>query len=89
MATEQIELGDKARCIVTGFEGIVTSRIEYLNGCVQLCLKPLVDKDGKDRDGIFIDIQQVEYVDKGINVAKKRIGGPRTNAPTAYGLANQ
>jgi hypothetical protein len=86
---KKIELGNRARCIVTGFTGIAVSRIEYLNGCVQLCIKAPVDKDGKESDGLYIDDQQLEFVDEGIKVQPKNTGGPRTNAPTGVGLANR
>lgn len=89
MSEKNIVLGNRARCIVTGFTGIVTARIDYLNGCVQLCLKPPVDKDNKEQDGIYIDSQQLEYVDEGINVAQKRTGGPSSTAPQAYGIAGK
>ncbi len=74
---QNIELGDTVRDLITGFEGIAISRIEYLNGCVQICVKPPVDKDGKMRDGEYIDIGQLV-------VAKTRnpdvsFGGSRTS----------
>lgn len=53
-------------------------------GCVQLCLKPPVDKDGKSVDGLYIDIEQLEFVDDGVKVEQRPGGGPATNAPTSY-----
>ena len=57
-------LGKKMKCIVTGFEGIATSKIEFLNGCFQYCLKPPIDEKGKMPDGEWIDVEQLELVRK-------------------------
>lgn len=57
-----IPLGKPLRCKITGFEGIATAVVEYLNGCVQYCLKPRVGKDGKMPDGEFIDAQQLQVL---------------------------
>lgn len=53
-----ITLGDRVHDKVSGFKGIVTGRLEYLNGCRQFLVKPeQLDKDGKMIDGIWIDEQ--------------------------------
>ncbi len=63
-------LGQRLRDRVTGFEGIANTRVEYLNGCVQYCLKPrVVEKDDeamKMPEGNYIDDSQLEIVDQGI-----------------------
>ena len=63
-------LGQRVRCTVTGFEGIATTRVEWLNGCTQYLVKPpAVQKDGeplKMPDGAYLDDQQLELVDEGI-----------------------
>lgn len=63
-------LGQRVRCIVTGFEGIATCRVDWLNGCTQYLVKPLcVQKDDealKMPDGNYLDDQQLELVDQGI-----------------------
>jgi len=63
-------LGQRVRDRVTGFEGIVTTRVEHLNGCVQYLVKPhVVEKDdeaSKMPDGHYIDDVQLAYVDEGI-----------------------
>ena len=58
-------IGQLMRCKVTGFEGIAVAKVEYLNGCVQYCLKPK-SKDGKMLDGEYIDIQQLEKIGEGL-----------------------
>ena len=42
-----IKLGHKVKDIITGYKGTVIGRAEYVTGCVQLCVVPPVDKDGK------------------------------------------
>ena len=61
-------IGQRVRDRVTGFEGVTISRIEYLNGCVQYCVKPEVDpkKPGTFPEGAYIDDAQLELVDEGI-----------------------
>lgn len=63
-------LGQRVRDITTGFEGLATSRVEYLNGCVQYLVKPkCITKDGepmKQPEGSYIDDQSLELVDDGI-----------------------
>jgi len=80
--TAQINLGDKVRCKVTDFEGIAWSRIEYLNGCIQIGVKPKVDKDGKLQDAVYIDIEQIEVVKKdAATINARRSGGDFTSGP--------
>ena len=64
MVTE-IKLGDTVKCLITGFQGIVTSKMEFLNGCIQYSLAPKVGKDNKLQDEICIDSQSLRVVKKG------------------------
>lgn len=80
-----IKLGNKARDKVTGFEGIAISKIEYLNGCIQFCIKPKSD-NGKMPGGEYIDIQQLEFIDDGVAVEAKPTGGENMGAPKCQGL---
>jgi len=41
----EIELGDKVRCIHTGFIGIAVARTEFINGCIQFNVLPKGDKN--------------------------------------------
>lgn len=52
----EIKLGMEAKDQLTGFEGIVTARIDYLTGCVQYKVTPKsLSKDGKPEDGEWLD----------------------------------
>jgi hypothetical protein len=78
MATA-IKLGDKVKDTISGFEGIVTGRFEYLNGCVRLGVDPdHLDKDGKRIEGITIDEPQVRLITASvIPQTAAPVGGPR------------
>jgi hypothetical protein len=82
-----IKLGNKVRDRVTGFEGIAIAKCEYLNGCVQWGIRP---PQGEKKDAypeaMYIDSQQVEFVDQGIAVEQRVTGGPSNDAPKGYGL---
>ena len=65
-----IGLGMKVQDVVTGFEGIATSRVEYLNGCIQYYVQPLMlpDNDKKTEnkypnDGAYVDHQRLIVLD--------------------------
>lgn len=80
-----ITLGNKVRDRVTGFEGIATSRLEYLNGCVQYGVTPKVEEGKSTRPNAeWIDHGQLEVIGEGVTVAQHETGGPVLDAPTAY-----
>ncbi len=77
------KLGFKVRDRVTGIEGIVTSVGFDLYGCVQVIINPGIDKDGKIRDGLWLDIARLEIL------SKKPVMQPPdfvTDGPVAEGL---
>lgn len=78
---QPIELGNTIRDIVTGFTGIATSKVIYLNGCVQFSVKPKMGKDGKLPEATYIDQEQLEWVDNGIVVKPKPGGGDMMDTP--------
>lgn len=76
----EIKLGSKVKCLVTGFEGIATADVRYLSGCRQICVTPK-STDGKFPNHQYIDIQQLEIIDGGIDLPSKDTGGIMSNAP--------
>ena len=78
-----IKLGQKVRDKVTGFEGIAIAKVEYLNGCVQFCVKPKA-VDSKMLEGEYIDDGQLEVVDDGATIKDEPNGGPMPDTPTTY-----
>lgn len=59
-------LGTKRRDVVTGVTGVITSVSFDINGCIQGCLRPGVDKEGKIPEGYWIDL--VRLLDAGGSV---------------------
>lgn len=76
-----IKLGFKVRHKITGFEGIVVAKAEYLNGCIQYGIKPKMGKDGKMPDVEYIDFDELEIVDEGIKKPDDSIGGLMSDRP--------
>ena len=81
---EPIKLGVKAKDKISGFEGIVIGKAQYLTGCDQVCLKPSVDKDGKMQDAHWFDEGAVIKTSEGLHakeVKSDKPGGPRNDQP--------
>jgi len=70
-----IELGDKVKCIYSGFEGVAIARTEFINGCVQFSVLPK-SKDGKIPEEIGIDEDSLKVVGTTKKQVKKDTGGP-------------
>lgn len=76
-----MKLGQTLRCKVTGFTGVATAKIEYLNGCTQFCLKRKWT-EGKMPEGEWVDIEQLEAVDENVvDVTPSPTGGSYDDAP--------
>jgi hypothetical protein len=80
------KLGDRVRDEISGFEGIVTGRAEYLYGCVQVLVNPAEVKDGSPIAGTWLDEDRTVPVVKEAFAppasAKERAGGPVTAPPS-------
>ena len=61
----RIMLGDTVEDIYSGFKGIATTRMTFINDCVQFEVVPKVGKNNKPIEGVFIDIQSLKLVKKG------------------------
>lgn len=79
------ELGTRVKDQVTDFEGTITSRIQYLNGCLQYCVEPNLDKEGKPRKHQYIDEGQLIFIaapaEKPSKEEQKGPGGRMPNEP--------
>ena len=72
------ELGVVAESKVYGLSGTITARSENLYGCNRYYIQPKVDKEGKMRDGYWLDEEDIllsPLVQK-IEVEKSEKGGP-------------
>ena len=79
-----IELGKKGRDKITGFEGVITGRAQYLTGCDQYVLAPQA-KDGSLPNSQWFDEGRIEVIGEGITpaaVAGPAPGGPQRDAPS-------
>jgi hypothetical protein len=79
-----MNLGDKLRDRVTGFEGIAVARTEWLNGCVRFAIQPHQLHEGKVIDATYFDAEQLEVVEaKAVQLKVKETGGDRVTPARA------
>lgn len=83
------ELGDKVKDRISGLEGVVTGRIDYLYGCRQVLVNPQEVKDGKPIESSWLDEDRVEVVQAGCiprpATAAAAAGGPMLDTPPMTG----
>jgi len=73
----KFNLGDTAKDKITGFEGIIYNRSQWLYNCNTYGLKPTkLDKDGETRKTESFDEPQLELVEKEVFEPKRDTGGP-------------
>jgi hypothetical protein len=66
-----VKLGDTVIDPLTGFTGLVTSRTEFLFGCVRLAVESKEMKDGKPVE-LYLDEQRVTVLPDSNEQAKQR-----------------
>lgn len=57
------KMGLRVRDKVTKLEGVIVSVSFDLYGCIQAVVHPGLDKDGKPREGMWLDIARLEVLD--------------------------
>jgi hypothetical protein len=83
-----MKLGDVAVDRISGFKGVATCRLEYLNGCVRWQVSPQELHDGKPVESHYFDNEQLEVVPDYTGVALvTRAGGGDRPTPAARGSA--
>lgn len=65
MNRENIDLGDRVKDIITGFEGIVTGKCQYITGCDQVLVQPRVKDDGSKAEGGWFDSDRCTVINAG------------------------
>lgn len=61
-----MNLGDKVKCKITGYTGILTAVTSYLNGQTNFTLQAPIGADGKFVDAIYANPEQSELIEKGV-----------------------
>ncbi|MGH7177642.1 MAG: hypothetical protein ACREJC_09700 [Tepidisphaeraceae bacterium] len=81
-----ILLGSKVKDRLTGFEGTVIARVDYINGCTQYGIIPRVREDGKMTESTYIDWKRLQVLEEPPmqkdRAALASVGGPSIKAPT-------
>lgn len=74
---------DKVKDTITGFEGVVIARTDFINGCIRYGIQSIkLDKEGKPIDVEYFDEQQLVLVKaKPAPKKEKRSGGPGPITP--------
>lgn len=80
---KMIELGQKAKDKITGLEGVLVGRCQYLYGCTQYGIAPPA-KDNKVGDTYWFDEGRIQVLGSGISAQEVRTeipGGPNRDCP--------
>lgn len=72
-------LGERAKDKITGFEGVITVRCEFLTGCNRYCIQPTELKDGKPVESIYFDEAQITIVDGSV-ITPESVQGEKKGA---------
>lgn len=77
-----INIGDRVKDKVTGFEGIVVAETNWLNGCTRCGVQSLTLKDGIPIDLVWFDRPQLELMTSRVVAPGVRTtGGPLPSNP--------
>jgi len=71
MSEFKFELGSKAKDTITGFEGIIISRSEWLTGCNTYGIRPKAIKNEYKQESYF-DEDSIELASKSKRIPRNR-----------------
>ena len=75
----RVELGSKVRDKITGIEGIVFARTEYLTGCIHVAVQPQkLTSEGKIIDPEWVDETRVDVIGDGVTLNPVSVPGTRS-----------
>jgi len=84
-AQTALQLGEELEDTVSGYKGIATQKVTYMNGCVVFGVQGKVKKDGTLPDLIWFDHKRLKLISAGVSQpeelskpVEKRTGGPST-----------
>ena len=73
----EVRLGQMGRDKITGYEGIVMAKSQYLTGCDMILLAPVtLDKEGKRKEGEWFDDVRVEPIGTSVLELRKPTAAP-------------
>lgn len=78
----KFNLGDRVKDSITGFEGIVTLRSQWLNNCNTYGVQPTELKDGTPQERQHFDEPQLSLVKEKVAPSSSLTGGPERGQPT-------
>lgn len=82
MSKDKIELGDKVKCSITGFNGIAFARTQWLHGCDRITVQPTtLDDKGNARETQTFDEMQLILVRKAAKPAVAKTPATKTGGP--------
>ena len=82
-----VELGDRVRDRISGFDGIVTGIHKWLNGCERATISGRC-KDGGSPGELCADIVQLEVIEKGAYVRGRTEPAQENDMPDPAGPRN-
>ncbi len=77
-----INLGDKVKDTITGYEGIVVADTIWLNGCLRVIVQSRELKDGVPVERQEFDTAQVELIEANVVTASRRPLSSPKQSPT-------
>ena len=77
----KFDVGSKVKDIITGFNGIIIYRTQWLNNCNTYGVQPTELKDGKPLDREHFDEPQLELVEEKVVKPSRATGGPERPVP--------
>lgn len=67
MKSSDCQLGDRVKCSITGYSGIVVVLANWLNGCTRVGVQPEKLKDGVLQETQNFDVEQLTMVNKAVH----------------------
>jgi hypothetical protein len=78
------KMGKLAKDRITGFQGVIIGRADYLFGCTQYCIAPQAEKN-EIKDAHWFDEGRVEVIGEGVTV--EEVTGEKPGGPNPYNPA--
>ena len=78
----KLNTGDRVKDPISGFSGIVTCRLDYLNGCTRIAVSPETLHEGKVIDPQYFDEPQLIMLEAGVHKGVHETGGDQPAPPS-------